>query len=67
MVRGQVQDQSVLVEGNKRQIAILANHMKEAQEAIDVIDRYRKQVNQRLLNLQRQLQDESGSSQTSNL
>jgi chromosome segregation ATPase len=67
IVRGQVQDQSVQVEGNKREIAALSKQMKDAQEAIDVIDQYRKQVNQRLQNLQGQIQDQAspGASQTS--
>jgi hypothetical protein len=61
MVRGQVQDQSVQVEGNKREISILSKQVKETQEAIDVIDQYRKQVNQRLLDLQGQIQDQSAN------
>jgi chromosome segregation ATPase len=65
MVRGQVQDQSVQVEGNKRDISILSNQMKEAQEAIDVIDQYRKQINQRLIDMQGQIQDQSASQTTS--
>ena len=65
MVRGQVQDQSVQVEGIKREISILSNQMKETQEAIDVIDQYRKQVNQRLIDLQGQIQDQSANQTTS--
>lgn len=65
MVRGQIQDQSVQVEGNKREISILSNQMKETQEAIDVIDQYRKQVNQRLIDLQGQIQDRSVNQTTS--
>jgi chromosome segregation ATPase len=65
MVRGQIQDQSVQVEGNKREISILSNQMKETQEAIDVIDQYRKQVNQRLIDLQGQIQDQSANQTTS--
>jgi methyl-accepting chemotaxis protein len=61
MVRGQVQDQSVQVEGNKREISILSKQVKETQEAIGVIDQYRKQVNQRLLDLQGQIQDQSAA------
>lgn len=64
-VRDQVQDQSVQVEGNKRDISILSGHVKETQEAIDVIDQYRKQINQRLMDLQARIQDLS-SSQTTN-
>lgn len=65
MVRGQVQDQSVQVEGNKREISILSSQMKEAQEAIDVIDQYRKQINQRLIEMQGQIQDQSANQTTS--
>jgi chromosome segregation ATPase len=65
MVRGQVQDQSVQVEGNKREISILSSQMKEAQEAIDVIDQYRKQINQRLIDMQGQIQDQSTNQTTS--
>ncbi len=65
MVRGQIQDQSVQVEGNKREISILSNQMKETQEAIDVIDQYRKQVNQRLIDLQGQIQDQPVNQTTS--
>jgi chromosome segregation ATPase len=65
MVRGQVQDQSVQVEGNKREISIMSNQIKEAQEAIDVFDQYRKQVNQRLMDMQGQIQDQSANQTTS--
>jgi len=67
IVRGQVQDQSVQVEGNKREIAALSKQMQDTQEAIDVIDQYRVQVNQRLRNLQGQIQDQGSpdASQTS--
>ena len=65
MVRGQVQDQSVQVEGNKRDISILSKQVKEAQEAINVIDQYRKQVNQQLIDLQGQIQDQSANQTTS--
>jgi chromosome segregation ATPase len=65
MVRGQVQDQSVQVEGNKREISIMSNQIKEAQEAIDVFDQYRKQVNQRLIDMQGQIQDQSANQTTS--
>ncbi len=65
IVRGQIQDQVVLVEGNRRQIAILAKQMKEAQEAIDVIDQYRRQINQRLMDLQMQVQNGDASRTTS--
>lgn len=65
LVKGQVQDQSVQVEGNRREISILVNQMKVVQEAIDVIDQYRRQINQRLRDLQGQIQDQPPSQTTS--
>lgn len=56
LVRGQIQDQSVIVEGNRRQMAALQKDLKDVKEAIDVIDRYRQQINQRLIELQAQVQ-----------
>lgn len=56
LVRGQVQDQSTVVEANRRQMAVLNKNIKDLQEAIDVIDRYRQQINQRLIELQTQVQ-----------
>ncbi len=61
MVRGQIQDQTVQVEGTKRNVAVLTRQMKEAQESIDVIDRYRIQLNQKLLQLERLIQDQDVS------
>lgn len=60
LVRGQVQDQSVTVEGNKRQIGTLNKQLKDIQDAIKAIDNYRQQVNQRLIDLQSRVQG-SGS------
>ena len=59
LMRGQTQDQAVIVEGNRRTIASLSEQLTDAQEAIDVIDRYRRQINQRLVDLQEQLQDQA--------
>lgn len=56
LVRGQVQDQSTTVEGNKRNIAAMAKQMKDVQDAIDSIDRYRQQINQKLIDLQSRVQ-----------
>ena len=52
LVRGQVQDQAVLVEGNRRSISSLDGKVREIEEAINAFDRYRQQVNKRLLALQ---------------
>jgi len=56
LVRGQVQDQAVIVEGNRRSVAALQRDMRTVQEAIDVIDQYRQRVNQQLLELRSQVQ-----------
>jgi hypothetical protein len=56
MVRGQVQDQSVLLEASRRGVLTLDSRMKDAEEAISVIDRYRVQVNQTLVEIKRQMQ-----------
>lgn len=61
LVKSQVQDNSVQVEGNRREISILVNRMKVVQEAIDVIDQYRKQINSRLIELQDQIRDQPPS------
>jgi hypothetical protein len=61
LARGQVQDQSVLLEANRRIVLTLQSQMKDAQEAISVIDRYRQQVNQSLVDIKRQLQTTSPS------
>lgn len=52
LLRGQVQDQSVAGEAAKRDIATMGRSLKEIQEAIDAIDRYRQQINQRVLQLE---------------
>lgn len=52
LVRGEVQDQGVDAEAAKRNMAAMDQDIKELQEAIDAIDRYRQQLNQRLLQLE---------------
>ena len=64
LVRGKMQDQSVTVEGNKRSVATLHKQVKDLQEDVAVINRYRQQVNQQLLQIQTQLQ--GGASKSSN-
>ena len=56
LIRGQYQNQSASLEGNIRSLLDLDTQMKDVTEAIAVIDRYRQQNNQRLLEIQRQLQ-----------
>tara|TARA_R110002073_G_scaffold205_7_gene2650 strand:- start:2445 stop:3170 length:726 start_codon:yes stop_codon:yes gene_type:complete len=51
LVRGQVQDQVVQAEAQKRSIAVMNKQLKDVEEAIDAIDRYRQQVNQQLIEL----------------
>ncbi len=52
LLRGQVQDQAVTAEAAKRELATMNRSVKEIQEAIDAIDRYRQQINQRVLQLE---------------
>lgn len=56
ILQGQVEDQAVQVESHSRSIASLDKQMDENQEAIEAIDRYRQQINQRLRELQAQVQ-----------
>ena len=56
LVRGQIQDQSVQVEGNRRNVSVLTSQMKDVEEAIESNDRFRQQLNQRLLDMQGQIQ-----------
>jgi chromosome segregation ATPase len=51
-VKVQVQDQSVVNEANRRTLAALDKKMADVQEAINVIDRYRQQLNVQLRELQ---------------
>lgn len=59
LVRGQIQDQSVKVEANRRELAAMAKKMSDVNESIATFDRYRQQVNQRLIELQNQVQSQS--------
>jgi len=56
LIRGQVQDQRLLLDGQRRSVQTLEKQMKDVEEAMAVIDRYRQQTNQRLVEIQRQLQ-----------
>ena len=59
LVRGQVEDQAVVVEANRRNATALTKQLVEVQEAIDVIDAYRRQINQRLIDLQSEIRTQS--------
>jgi chromosome segregation ATPase len=59
LVRGQVEDQAVVVEANRRNATALTKQLVEVQEAIDVIDAYRRQINQRLTDLQSQIRTQN--------
>ena len=59
MVRGQVQDYSTQAEGTKREVAALDQRLRAVDESIDAFDRYRQQINQRLIDLQTQIQSRS--------
>ena len=52
LVRSQVQDQAVSLEGIRRNMVALTRQLKEVQEDIEVINRYRQQVNQKLVDLE---------------
>lgn len=56
LLRGQVQDQAVAQEASKRSMNSLTRQITENQEAIKSIDQYRLQINQRLIDLQNQIQ-----------
>ena len=55
MVRGQVQDQADLQENTKRIMALQDQKITQLEEAVDVFDRYRRQINKKLLELQAEL------------
>lgn len=56
LLRGQVQDQAVSAEAGRRNLNALTRKVDENQEAIQSIDQYRLQINQRLMDLQNQIQ-----------
>lgn len=55
LLRGQVQDQAVAQEANKRNLNILGNRVKENQEAISAIDQHRRQINQKLIDIENEI------------
>lgn len=62
MLQGQVEDQADRMESNSRSIASLDKQVEKNQESIEAIDRYRQQINQRLRELQAQIQGGGSSS-----
>ena len=56
LLRGQVQDQAVVQEASKRKLNSMDRQMKETQEAIDSIDAHRRQISQKLNELQNDIQ-----------
>ena len=56
MVRGQVEGQADLQENTKRTISSLNKKITELEEAVDVFDRYRRQVNKKILALEGRIQ-----------
>lgn len=58
LLRGQVQDQSVVQGATKRNLNSLERQVKELQAAIDSIDVHRRQISQKLNELENEPQDE---------
>ncbi|HIE88367.1 MAG: hypothetical protein ABGY43_04570 [bacterium] len=56
LLRGQVQDQAVVQGATKRNLNSLDRQMKEMQAAIDSIDAHRRQISQKLNELQNNIQ-----------
>lgn len=65
LVRGQVQGHSVTMEANKRSAAVLRKQVQDLQDAVNVINRYRQQVNQQLLQLRSEVKAATPPSQPS--
>lgn len=55
LVRGQIQDQSVDLSGAHRAITLLTTRVKTTEEAIEAIDRHRRQLNSSISELRKQL------------
>ena len=52
LARGQLQDQEMNLIKNKEDIQIISEKLVEVEEAIDAIDSHRRQINQRLVEIQ---------------
>jgi uncharacterized protein YoxC len=62
LLRGQVQDQAVVQGATKRNLNSLDRQMKEMQAAIDSIDAHRRQISQKLNELQNNIQASASGS-----
>ncbi|MBT4160805.1 MAG: hypothetical protein HOC70_05050 [Gammaproteobacteria bacterium] len=58
LLRGQVQDQAVAQEASKRNLNSLTNQVKDVNEAIESIDKHRRQLSQKLAQMQNQMRTE---------
>ncbi|MBT7877715.1 MAG: hypothetical protein HN738_06500, partial [Gammaproteobacteria bacterium] len=56
LLRGQVQDQAVVQGATKRNLNSIDRQMKEMQAAIDSIDTHRRQISQKLNELENNIQ-----------
>lgn len=63
LLRGQVQDQAVVQEANARNLNALKRQMKETEEAIASIDEHRRQLTQKIAELQTQVRLVGGTAQ----
>ncbi len=63
LLRGRVQDQAVVQEANQRNLNALTRQMKETEEAIASIDQHRRQLSQKIAELQTQIRLVGGSTQ----
>lgn len=61
LLRGQVQNQVVAQEASKRNLNALTRQVKSTEEAIASIDQYRRQITQKLAELQNQIQQFNGA------
>ncbi|MFL2528686.1 MAG: hypothetical protein ACJ0Q6_03215 [Candidatus Azotimanducaceae bacterium] len=58
LVRGQVQDQETNLLQNEKDIQRINNQLVEIEEAIDAIDNHRRQINQRIVEMQNLIQSQ---------
>jgi chromosome segregation ATPase len=61
LLRGQVQDQAVSQEAIRRSLNSLDKQMKDTEEAIASIDQHRRQISQKLVELERLMQASNGT------